>query len=155
MKWGRRVLSGTSTTRIVVSPTVTRSMAGTSCGEMRSAIRLVMRSSSARGSATPTTVPSSSTPMTRRPPAEFANAAIVRNGFVGDDRSRLSSSVFPSTARRWPLSSSSNSPDMRSLPRFASQRDDNLLARRGFFALTHRQPPTLGSSLGPDRTSDS
>ena len=43
---------------------VTKPMLGTSCGEILSAIRLVRRSSSAKGSATPTTVPSSSKPST-------------------------------------------------------------------------------------------
>lgn len=55
-----------------------------------------MRSSSASGSSTPITVPSSATPMTSRPPAEFAKATIVRKGPSGEDKSRLSSRVLPS-----------------------------------------------------------
>jgi tetratricopeptide (TPR) repeat protein len=65
---------------------------------VRASAELVLesRSSSRRGSVTPTTDPSSSTPITTVPPAVLANATMSFNTDFREDRSRLKSTRGPS-----------------------------------------------------------
>jgi len=67
---------------------------GTKRGEIESAIKPQIHSSSSKGSSTPTSCLSSLTPTMIRPPAELAKATNVFSTLRGEDKSRLNSSVL-------------------------------------------------------------